>query len=57
VNLGKFFAQFGWEIKFLRAVGPYEFAFKERITKYYFTEAGAIYELTNGFFKSAFKVP
>ena len=56
-NLGKFFAEFGWEIKFLRAVGPYEFAFKDRITKYYFAEAGASYDMVNEYFKQAFKVP
>lgn len=56
-NLGKFFAGFGWEIKFLRAVGPYEFAFKDRITKYYLVEAGRTYALVNKFFKSMFKVP
>jgi hypothetical protein len=56
-SLGKFFAEFGWEIKFLRAVGPYEFALKERITKYYFAEAGASYDMVNEYFKRAFNVP
>jgi hypothetical protein len=56
-NLVKFFENFGWQIKFLRAEGPYEFAFKDRITKYYFAEAAGSYDTVNGFFKSAFKVP
>ncbi|MEM5773066.1 MAG: hypothetical protein QXL86_02455 [Candidatus Aenigmatarchaeota archaeon] len=57
----KFFEFFGLELKFFRAKVPYEipyeFAFKERITKYYLREVGATWGMIVGFIKSSFGVP
>ncbi|MEM5879235.1 MAG: hypothetical protein QXU74_01955 [Candidatus Aenigmatarchaeota archaeon] len=57
----KFFEFFGLKLKFFRAKVPYEvpyeFAFKERITKYYLREIGATWAMIVGFIKSSFGVP
>ncbi|MEM5829828.1 MAG: hypothetical protein QW040_03840 [Candidatus Aenigmatarchaeota archaeon] len=57
----KFFKFFGLELSFFRAKVPYqfpyEFAFKERITKYYLREIGATWGMIVNFIKSSFGVP
>jgi hypothetical protein len=59
--ISKFFNFFGLELKFFRAKVPYkvpyEFAFKERITKYYLREVGGTFGMVVSYIKSAFGVP
>jgi hypothetical protein len=59
--ISKFFEFFGLELKFFKAKvpyeTPYEFAFKDRITKYYMREAGGTFGMIVGFLKSSFGVP
>jgi hypothetical protein len=59
--VNKFFQFFGLELKFFRAKVPYkfpyEFAFKERITKYYLREAADNFNMIVNFVKSSFGVP
>jgi hypothetical protein len=59
--INKFFKFFGIELEFFRAKvpykTPYEFAFKERITKYYLREVGGTFGMIVGFIKSSFGVP
>jgi hypothetical protein len=59
--INKFFKFFGIELEFFRAKvpykTPYEFAFKERITKYYLREVGGTFGMIVGFVKSSFGVP
>ncbi len=47
----------GWEISFSRGTGPYEVAFKDRLTKFYFTETGKEFGSFKGFINSIFGVP
>ena len=56
-SVGKFLSTLGWEISFLRSEGPYEFAFYDRITKYYASEVGENFAMVKNFIKSQFQVP
>ena len=47
----------GWEISFSRGSGPYEVAFKDRLTKFYFSETGKEFGSFKGFIDSIFGVP
>lgn len=47
----------GWEISFYRGSGPYEVAFKDRLTKFYFTETGKEFSSFKDFIDSIFGVP
>ncbi|MEM5869781.1 MAG: hypothetical protein QXR09_01290 [Candidatus Aenigmatarchaeota archaeon] len=57
----KFFEFFGLELNFFRAKVPYkipyEFALKERITKYYLREVAAAWGMIVNFIKSSFGAP
>ena len=59
--ISKFFEFFGIELKFFKAKvpyeTPYEFAFKDRITKYYLKEVGGTFNMIVNFIKSSFGVP
>jgi hypothetical protein len=57
VGIGKFFGTLGWEVEFFRGEGPYEFAFYDRITKFYFPETGSKFADIKNFFKAQFKTP
>jgi hypothetical protein len=57
VSIGKFFELFGTEVSFLRAEGPYEFAFYDRLTKMYFKEVAANFGMVRDYFKSGFGTP
>jgi hypothetical protein len=57
VGIGKFFELFGVEVSFLRAEGPYEFAFQDRLSKIYFSEVAANFAMVRDFFKSGFGAP
>lgn len=56
-TIGDFFGKFGIKVSFFRAKGPYEFAFYERLSKYYFAETGTTFGMIREWFKSAFGVP
>lgn len=56
-KINKVFEFFGWKLSFLRAKGPYEFAFFDRLTKYYFTFTGTEMAKVKEYFTKAFKVP
>jgi hypothetical protein len=59
--MDKLFDFFGIELKFFRAKVPYkipyEFVFKERITKYYLVEIAGVFNMIVNFIKSSFGVP
>lgn len=57
VGIGKIFKTLGWELVFLRAEGPYEFAFYDRISKFYLAETGAYFRAVKDFLKAQFGVP
>jgi len=57
VGIGKIFKTLGWEVTFLRAEGPYEFAFYDRISKFYLAETGAYFGAVKDFLKAQFGVP
>jgi hypothetical protein len=57
VEIGKFFELFGTQVSFLRAEGPYEFAFQDRISKMYLREAAASFGAVRDFFKAGFGAP
>jgi hypothetical protein len=60
-SINKFFNFFGLKLKFFKVKvpyeTPYEFAFKDRITKYYLKEVGGAFGMVVGFLKSSFGVP
>ncbi len=49
--------KFGLKLAFFRAKGPYEFAFTDRLTKFYFTTSGIEMGKLKGFLFKLFKVP
>jgi len=57
VGLGKTLEQFGFQSAFLRGEGPYELAFRDRISKYFGPEVGAAFDAVVNYMKSAFQVP
>ncbi|MEM7821764.1 MAG: hypothetical protein QXX38_03070 [Candidatus Aenigmatarchaeota archaeon] len=56
-GIGKLFSLFGAEVSFLRAEGPYEFAFQDRLSKMYFKEVASNFAMVRDFFKSGFGAP
>lgn len=56
-KINKVFEFFGWKLSFIRSRGPYEFAFFDRLTKFYFTFTGTEMAKIKDFFMKAFKVP
>jgi len=56
-KINKSFGQLGINASFLRAKGKYEFAFYDRLSKYYFTETGATFNMIKDWLKAAFTVP
>jgi len=57
INLGKTLGTLGIKSAFLRGEGPYELAFRDRVTKNFTSEAGAAFEAVINYLKSAFQVP
>jgi hypothetical protein len=57
VGLGKTLETFGIKSAFLRGEGPYELAFRDRISKYFGPEVGAAFDAVVNYMKSAFQVP
>jgi len=47
----------GFDIGFIRAVGPYEFAYRDIFTKMYIRSVGDAYKAVVAYFKSSFGVP
>lgn len=48
---------FGIELTLIRAKGPYEFAFYDRIIKYYLKPAGVLFGQIKSYLNAAFEVP
>ena len=57
LGIGKFFATFGLELRFFRAVGPYEFAMHHRLAKYHQRETGGNFARIVRYLKKSFGVP
>lgn len=57
VVVGKTLETFGVQSAFLRGEGPYELAFRDRITKYFAPEVGAAFDAVVNYMKAAFQVP
>jgi hypothetical protein len=57
VGIGNIFSALGIDIMFMKAQGPYEFAFYHRIAKYYQPEVGHMFNVIRDFMKAKFEVP
>jgi hypothetical protein len=57
VGVGKTLETFGVQVSFFRGEGPYELAFRDRITKYFAPEVGAAFDAVVNYMKAAFQVP
>ncbi len=53
----KWFKKIGWNVSFVRGYGPYELAFKDRMTKFYFVETGKEFGKMKKFIDGIFGVP
>jgi hypothetical protein len=52
--VGKVLKEIGLDISFLRAQGPYEFAFEQRLTKFYFNVPAGYFKMVKDFLISSF---
>jgi len=52
--VGKVLKEFGLDISFLRSQGPYEFAFEQRLTKFYFNVPASYFNMIKDYLKSSF---
>lgn len=57
VTMGKTLENVGINSAFLRGEGPYEFAFRDRFSKYFFPEVALAYDAVVTYMKAAFQVP
>ncbi|MEM5781734.1 MAG: hypothetical protein QXD43_00880 [Candidatus Aenigmatarchaeota archaeon] len=56
-SIGKLFSTFGLEVRFFRAIGPYEFAMHHRLAKYHQRETGGSFSVVVNYLKKSFGVP
>jgi hypothetical protein len=56
-GIGSLFGKAGLEVSFFRAEGPYEFAFRDRLTKMYFKEVSRNFAMVRDYFKAGFGAP
>jgi len=57
VGVGKTLEAFGIKSAFLRGEGPYELAFRDRVSKYFMPEVAEAYNAVINYLKAAYQVP